>query len=173
VGAGPVRRKFAHDWDEVNYLRDKLLYWFYDRGDRRRALPYADRLAELLARISADHAAILGEECWSLVHEVNGDLAAAISARENEIRLIRRLWEVSENSPNRADVLDGYGPADLSDRLDLLAALYRNAGRLDDALAALRGSRQLCDTAGVPFDGADLLEEFEAEKESGQVVRAG
>jgi tetratricopeptide (TPR) repeat protein len=150
-----------------------VLYWFYDQGNRRKALPYAERLAELLARVAADHAAILGEECWSLVHELKGDLTAAITARENQIRLIRRLWEASKQSPVREAALAGYGPADLSDRLDLLAILYRDAGRLEEALAALQESKRVSEAAGVPFDGADLLEEFQAEKEAGRVVRAG
>ena len=25
------RRKFANEWDEIGYLYDKVLYWFYER----------------------------------------------------------------------------------------------------------------------------------------------
>jgi tetratricopeptide (TPR) repeat protein len=163
-GAGPTRRKFAHEWDEISYLYHKLLHWLYGRQNRRTSQKFADRLDELLRRASPDHEAILGEECWSLIWEARGDLDQAIAFRENEIRLIHKLWRASANSPVRDAVLKGYGPDDLSDRMDLLANLYRDAGRLDDAIKTLRQSKRLCEEHGVPFDGEEMLQEFQEEK---------
>jgi hypothetical protein len=93
-----------------------------------------------------------------------GELAKAIEHRKNEIGLIRRLHEVSRNTPAEDLMHEQYGYADLSDRLDLLATLYHDAGQLDQALAALQESRQLCETHGIPFDGTDLLREYSSEK---------
>src|SRR5258707_9827365 len=49
---------------------------------------------------------------------------------------------------------------DLSDRLDLLAMLYRDSGNLSKAISALEESKRLCDEHGVKFDGYDILEEY-------------
>lgn len=161
----PDRRKFASEWDEITYLYHKLLYWLYEREDARRARPYADRLQELLPKASPDHEAVFGEECWSLVYETRGNLRKAIEHRENEIRLIRRLYEIVRDAPDQAAIaLKNYGYSDLSDRLDLLAILYRGTGDLDRALAILRESKRLCEKHGVRFDGEDLVEEYSAEK---------
>jgi tetratricopeptide (TPR) repeat protein len=164
------RRKFANEWDEVGYLYDKLLYWLYQRQDARKTRPYAERLAELLPKADPDHEAILGEECWSLVHEANGNLQNAIEHRKNEIRLIRRLHELARKAPDPEAVRKHYGYADLSDRLDLLATLYHASGNLDQAVGCLLESRQLCKKHGVKFDGKDILQEYLEEKRASQNV---
>jgi tetratricopeptide (TPR) repeat protein len=156
----PVRRKFAGMWDEIGYLHDRLLYWLYGRADPRKARPHAERLARLLPRAAPDHDAILGEECWSLVYETRGDLRKAIEHRENEIRLIRRLHDVSRGAPNEEDMLEGYGYDDLSDRLDLLATLYHDNGQLGRAIDILGESKKLCASHRFKFDGEDLLREY-------------
>src|SRR4051812_20364850 len=94
------RRKFANEWDEIGYLYDKLLYWLYQREDSRKARPYAKRLERLLPKAAPENDAIFGEECWSLVHETNGNLRKAIEHRENEIRLIRRLHQLARKAPH-------------------------------------------------------------------------
>lgn len=160
----PNRRKFAGDWDKIGHLYDKLLYWLYQRENARRALPFAERLRPLLSKVAREHEAIFGEECWSLLHEVKGDLAKAIEHRENEIRLIRRLHQVSRNTPGDQPALDGYGYDDLSDRLDLLAVLYYRRGDLDKAIRTLQESKQLCEKHGAKFDGVDLLRDYLQEK---------
>jgi tetratricopeptide (TPR) repeat protein len=159
-----TRRKFKSDWDEIEYLYHKILSWFYERGDRSKALRFCDRLEGLLRRASPDHLAILGEECWSLVYEVRGDLRKAIEHRKNEIRLIKRLRKSALNSPQRDFLLHGYDISDLSDRYDLLAILYHDAGDLPTALKVLRQSKQLCEAHGIPFDGQDILDEYLAER---------
>ncbi len=155
----PQRRKFAHEWDEIDHLYRKLLYWLYGREDIGKARPYADRLEKLLAVAAPHHDAIFGEECWSLVHEVKGDFAQAIQHRENEISLIRRLHEVCRSLPNKDVALEGYGYQNLSDRLDLLAGLYLDCDRLEEAVTLLQESQQLCRAHGIRYDGEDMLQE--------------
>jgi tetratricopeptide (TPR) repeat protein len=162
------RRKFNSDWDEILYLRDKVLTAFYGRGDRRDALRFCGRLERLLRKADPKEEAILGAECRALLWEVRGDLDKAIRYREHEITLIKRLRRISARSPVRDWVLAGYGISDLSDRLDLLAILYHNRGDLRTALNILRRSKRLCQAHGEPFDGQDLLDEYAAEARLGQ-----
>jgi tetratricopeptide (TPR) repeat protein len=160
----PIRHKFANEWDQIGYLYDRLLYWLYERQDARKARRYADRLERLLPKADPDHQAILGEECWSLVYETKADLRKAIEHRKNEIRLIRRLHDISRNAPYEDLVLKDYGYDDLSDRLDLLAILYHDAGHLDKALTTLQDSKRLCDRHGIKFDGEDIWQEYMQEE---------
>lgn len=165
----PLRRhKFANDWDEVEYLYQKLLYWLYEREDAAKAASYANRLERLLRSVDPSHESILGEECWSLVYETRGDLSKAIEHRENEIRLMRRLHELARASAEDSLALEDRGYDDLSDRLDLLATLYHDGGELDRAISLLRESEQLCKAHEIEFDGQDLLDEYLAEKNSSQ-----
>src|SRR5262249_50628769 len=90
----PTRRRFATPWDEIQYLREKVLFWFYGTRSRPdRARPFARRLAKLLPAVDSKQESILGQECRSLICELNGDLAGAIRHREREITRIRRLHE--------------------------------------------------------------------------------
>lgn len=160
----PDRRTFAGAWEEISYLRDKLLYWLYQRADTGKARRYAQRMERLLSRAAPDHDAVLGEECWALVYETKGDLGAAIQARENEVRQIRRLHELSHGASYEAIALKDYGYDDLSDRLDLLAGLYHDNGEFDKAITTLRESRKLCQEHGLEFNGEDMLQEYVEEK---------
>ncbi|HUY35105.1 MAG TPA: hypothetical protein VMV69_20315 [Pirellulales bacterium] len=164
VDAPRDRRKFANEWDEIEYLYDKLLYWLYQRENVGKARPYAERLGSLLPRAAPGGETIFGEECWSLVYESRGDLPNAIEHRKNEVRLIRRLHELARNVRQRDLVLKDYGHEDLSDRLDLLATLYHDAGELEHALSTLRESKRICEAHGIKFDGDDLLREYLEER---------
>jgi hypothetical protein len=152
-----TRRKFAGHWDEIDYLYHKLLHWFYERKDRRRAKPYCDRLERLLDEFCTDDHVIVPEECRSLICEIRGDLPGAIKHRENEIRLIKRLHRISENTPSNNFALSQYDYSDLSDRLDLLATLYREAGKPKRALRVLEESKKLCAAHGINFAGQELM----------------
>jgi tetratricopeptide (TPR) repeat protein len=158
-----TRRTFYHEWDEIDYLYMKILHWFYGEGNRRKAMPFCARLEALLEKTPDAHEAILGEECWSLICELRGDLAGAIAYREREIELIKRLHRISVNTPGRDIVLREYGYSDLSDRFDLLAILYHDAGNLSKAIQVLKESRRLCQRHGIAFDGEDLLRDYLAE----------
>ncbi|HET6883726.1 MAG TPA: hypothetical protein VFI31_26465 [Pirellulales bacterium] len=160
------RRKFANDWDEIEYLYQKLLYWLYEREDPAKAATYADRLEQLLLSVDPRHESILGEECWSLIYETRGDIAKAIEHRENEIRLMRRLHELTRDAAENSLALEGRGLGHLSDRLDLLAMLYHDRGEVDRAISLLRESKQLCQAHGIEFDGQDILDEYLQERGS-------
>lgn len=147
-------------WDEAERLYDKLLYWLYKREAPAKARPYADRLEGLLACLDPRQQAIFGQECRSLAREANEDLAGAIKHRKKEIRLIRALQASSRGKPEEGFAFTAYGNDDLSDRLDLLAELYRANGDPDKAIATLKESRKLCAKNGIPFDGEDLLQEL-------------
>jgi hypothetical protein len=162
------RRKFAGARDEMDYLYHKLLYWLYERQDRARASAFGERLARLLSRASPTHDAIFPEECRSLICEARDDRRGAITHRMTELRLIKRLHETSRHTPQEGDVFGLYGYEDLRDRLDLLATLYHDSGALDQALAVLRESKQLCDEHGISFDADDILEECLEEKRKSQ-----
>jgi hypothetical protein len=158
-----TRRKFRSEWDEINYLRDKVLYWFYEREDQRKALRFCDRLQTLVERASADHESILGEECWALLCEIRGDLTGAIAYREHEIEQIKKLFRISAKSTQRDFIFQTFDYSDLGDRLDLLAILYHDTGNLKKAVVLLKESRQLCKRHRIPFEGEDLLRDYLAE----------
>jgi hypothetical protein len=167
-GAKQSRRRFKTPWDEIKYLYHKVLYWLYDRQERRHALPFCERLQTLLADTDPQHESILGEECLSLIYEAKKDLPKAIHHREEEIKRIKQLWKSAAHAGNRDIILESYGPPDLSDRLDLLAILWRDAGDEQKSIRLLRESQRLCEEHGIPFDGEDLLQEFAIEK--GEVI---
>jgi hypothetical protein len=165
----PDRRKFADARDQIDYLYHKLLYWLYEREDKVRARGFAKRLAHLLSKSSPGHDAIFPEECWSLICEAKHDLAGAIKHRENEVRLIKRLHEISRSTPQQDAVFRLYGFDDLSDRLDLLAVLYHDNCNLDKAISTLHESRQLCEKQGIKFDGEEMIQEYLEEKACSKV----
>jgi hypothetical protein len=158
------RRRFKTPWDEIRYLYHKVLYWLYDRLDRRRALLFCERLQTLLKDTDPNRESILGEECMSLIYEAKKDLPKAIYHREEEIKRIKQLWKSAAHAGNRDLIFESYGPPDLSDRLDLLAILWRDAGNEQKGIRLLRESQRLCEEHGIPFDGEDLLQEFTAEE---------
>jgi hypothetical protein len=156
--APPTKRKFATDWEEIDYLYFKILHWFYGRHDRRRASAFADRLWRLVAEADPKEEAILGASCRAILAEVEGDLHAAIRYRKKEIALLRRLQQLIPP----AEVMPG--PDDISDRLDLMAILYWNLGDLAQAERILEESKQLCESSGIKFDGKDLLRDVRKER---------
>jgi tetratricopeptide (TPR) repeat protein len=154
-----TRRKFASVADEIDYLYNKILTWYYEKGNLAKSRRYAARMKKLLPRDTSAPGSIFGEECWSLVCEIEGDRPAAIRHRENEIRLIRRLHTITTKD-QWALVSQFYGYSDLSDRMDLLALSYDEIGQTDRAIRILRESKALCVRRRIPFDGEEILEEL-------------
>ena len=152
----PVQRKFDGDWDRILYCYHKILFWFYARHNRSKAVRFCRTLEPLLKKVDSKHESIRGEECRSLLYEVRGDIDKAIEHRKSEIRLIQRLQQFKSG-------FEDYGPDDLADRLDLLSILYRDAGDIRQALKAVRESKSLCLRHRIRFDAQDLLNEYEAE----------
>jgi hypothetical protein len=142
----------------------RLLRWLYEDQNPVRARPVADRLEDLLARASDDEVgAIFAEECRSLISEARGDLQDAIKHRQNEIRRILHLHEISRSTESENFVFTQYDYEDLRDRLYILASLYHENGDLERAIETLKTSRQLCLQRGLEFDWADVLREYEEE----------
>lgn len=158
-----TRRKFASAWDEIKYLYDKLLYWFYSRQLPQRARVYAKRLQKLVKQVDGDEKSILGQECRSLICEIHGDLAGAIRHREEEIRKIRRLHKISENTPQWDLACRDMDYTYLSDQLDLLALLYDAAGDTRKAIRTLEESKEFCGQHQIPFGGQKILKELRAD----------
>jgi hypothetical protein len=151
------QRRFEGHWDEILYLYQKILYWFYPVRDRERAMYFSRRLARRLRESKIGGEAIKGQECWALIYEVQGRPASAIKHRKKEIDLIKRLLTIAPR-------IGGYRVEDLADRLELLAIVYHDAGQLSTAISTLEESRLRCRRAGIPFDGKDLLTDYCLEK---------
>ena len=154
--AAPAGKKPRGGWAEINR--------FYERANRPAALRYGERFFDLLTKNADGHDSIFGEECWSLLFELRKDLHEAVKHKEHEIELIQQLWEVSANTPGMTVVLRTYGIGDLADRLDLLAILYHDAGRLDTAILTLMRSKWLCESFKVAFESENLLQDYLYEK---------
>ncbi len=159
-----VTRSRNHDAgaaDEIERLYLELLHSFYEEEDRERAHKVADRLEAALAAQPEFVGSIRVEEIHSLIAELRGDLAEAVRRRESEIERIRQLHGLAVNTPGRDFVFRQYDYSDLSDRLDILATLYAEQSNFDRAVEVLRESREVCESHQVPFDGRELLDEYE------------
>ncbi len=156
--------------EEVETLYASLIDAFYDKGDRERARQIATELQQILNNRPDVADSIRGEEIRSLIAELNGNLQEAIRRREGEIRKILELHSLACGKPSWAYVFRQYDYSDVSDRLDLLASLYANAGDWEWAIATLRESKAYCNGHGIPFDGQDLLDEFEQERANPEEV---
>ncbi len=97
----------AQKWREIDDAYHKLLYWYYDRQNLAKARPIARRLERLLSEVSSDQQTILREGAWSLVLECKSDLLGAIKRRENEIRLMKRLLQISLKAPDPKAIRPG------------------------------------------------------------------
>ena len=163
VAPPPARRSFVSGWDEIVYLYHRLLHWFYGRSSPARARPFARRLERLLRREAADHQAIKGEECWSLVHELKGNLPRAIEYRLSEIRLMKRLLAAKEREEKGRSGARHYWPhnhSDLAERLAILAILYSHSGDLRRARASIKAAKRLSEVHGFEFDSQELFDDL-------------
>jgi len=98
------------------------------------------------------------------VSETKGDLKNAIRHRENEIRLIRRLHQLSQGTESEAYAFSQYDYEDLADRLYLLATLYHDSGDLDKAIATLEETKRLSEAQGLEFEWRDDVREWLKER---------
>lgn len=152
----------ATPWRQIDGLYHDLLLAFYKRQDRTAARRIAPKLSKLIASHDPLCQTVLGASSRSLLAELQGDWWSAIVARKREIELIKRL-------------LDPKLPAgvasthrDISDRMDLLASLYWNAGDLHRAERTLLDSQRYCAEHRIKFDGADMLRELRGEMRASQ-----
>jgi ATP/maltotriose-dependent transcriptional regulator MalT len=152
---------------EVGHLYDMAVDWLYERQNPSRARRYTNRLRQLVQTSDPNAESIFTQECLSLAHEADGDLAQAIRHRENEILLIHRLHKLAQGRDKaHADFLLGqYDGADLRDRLYLLATLYRASGNLDQAISSLQECRNLCRERRLKFDWEVTLQNYLVEEQ--------
>lgn len=154
----PTRRKFNGKWDELEYLYGKCLYWFYQRGSRYKALPFAMRIEQLLGTLPRAEETARGNECLAILKEIAKDWEKAIDFRRREIAIYEEI--LSDESTDDFSVRDGiiidYRPEDLADRYDLLALELLEVGKHEDALEALERSKQVCEAYGLAFDGDEI-----------------
>ena len=107
----------------------------------------------------------------ALIAEANEDWLGAVRHRQAEITRLRKQLDSGEpGSEPLLGMLEKYSYdfSDLWDRYDLLAIALRHAGRLAEAIDALKTSKHICESKGLAFDGADLLSEFEADAATGR-----
>ncbi len=148
------------DWPAAKRLYDKVLDTFYGKRDITRAAPHALRLLRALDRLDPAARTLPGNEYRAVIAEVDGDIEGAIRHRLREIRMFDRLIKAGRLSTARL------GMDEYADRLDLLAALYLDAGQLDLAEKTIRRSEAVCRGAGIPFDGKDIKADIERAKAS-------
>src|SRR5262245_18753844 len=152
-----ARRRFSSVWQEIDYLYDQVVRWFCDAHDRKRAEPFAKRLVGLLKQEPSAGPTPFTKGAWSLLHELDGDLAAAIVHRASEVRLLKRLFAVAITRSSFDLVLAYYDYQDLVNRLERLAALYHDTGRIEGAINTCEEARHLAATHGLRFGGETLL----------------
>ena len=143
-------------------IYDKAIDWLYSRNCPDRAKPYTLQLRRLVDKSDPEREAIFTHECLALADEAEGNLAQAIKHRLEEIRLIRRLHKLArgQDSRNADYIFRQYGPADLRDRLYLLARLYGATGNLRKAIASLEESKKVCEASGIKFEQEKLLRKY-------------
>ncbi|MCI0360642.1 MAG: hypothetical protein L0211_19370 [Planctomycetaceae bacterium] len=150
----------AKAWREIDELHGRMMEALYRREDRRAAAKMAPRLRALLARHDPSCETILGAAARVLLAELDGDFWSAIRAREREIELLRLL--IDDELPPEVRTR----PADIGDRLDLLAGLYWDSEDLDRAEEILLESQRWCAEHKVKFDGRAMLNELRKEMRS-------
>lgn len=152
-----IRRSFKNPWDEIDYLYQQVLYWFYEKENRSRCYPYAFRLQRLLAQTDPRTESLLGMDARAVLAELARDWREAIQYRTKAINSLLRL---QRNDRLRQVHLT---PDDLRDRMDLLAIHYWDAGQPRRALKTLAEAEAFCQASGIPFDGANIRDEITAE----------
>jgi len=131
------QRNFATVWAELEYLCGKIHHWLYERHEKSSAGRFRNRLNRVLTRLPQNDLAILREEGWSLLHELQNEIALAIQHRKREIQLLERLHESVRHSIDAgeydatmgASIIAKWDSTALKKRRTILDALTRREGR--------------------------------------------
>ena len=135
--APKTRRTFSEPSDELAYLADKIEYWLYERGNVAAAERFGPRFEALLQTNSRRLQGSIIYSVWSaLLYDLQDDMAREIKSREELVHLLRRLLEI--DGP-----VGGFEWIDLIEELEVLAALYEDAGDLPRAEATAAAAEQL------------------------------
>jgi hypothetical protein len=78
-------------WGEVNNICQRVHRHLYETRNTTAAKRYRRRLESITKQLPENDLAILREEALALLHELEGDLSAAVRHREREVGLIERL----------------------------------------------------------------------------------
>jgi hypothetical protein len=152
-------------WAEAKNLYVQLLQSFYERNEKAKTKSFALSLLRLIDTLDPSSKTLPGNEYRALIAEIDGDVDEAIRYREV---LVSKIDEYARTHRLKDIAIE---PGDYADQLDLLAILYCQSGRLSDAETAIEKSASICQEAGVPFDGKDVLKQIErARKTTTQVA---
>src|SRR5438067_13852883 len=86
-----TQRTFANAWGELDYMYKKVRSWLYVRQQRTRAGHYADRLRHILSELPENGSAIIREEGFALLYELEHKTDQVIIHRQRPVHLMPRL----------------------------------------------------------------------------------
>lgn len=122
-----TQRSFATPWGELDYLCKKIRFWLYARRQKPNAERYSARLHHVLRNLPENDMAIIREEGWALLCELQEKIGDAIIHRRREIHLMERLLEHARtggySESTRAYMLADRDSTALRERRSVLAAL--------------------------------------------------
>ena len=119
-------------------------------GKTAKAVRLGLHLSRLVEKLDPNCEVLLGMAGRCLIAELDDDYEEAIRYRKMELAGVKKL--LAELQP---EILESIAmeASDYSDGLDLLAWDCLQAGRYDEALAALAESEAYCKEHGIAFDG--------------------
>jgi hypothetical protein len=154
----PTRRSFEGPWDEIAYLFAKVQYW-HDRGNLANARRYVPRLKALVQSEEDWHLATLGQEAWSYIAELRGDLcSASLTLQAAMDSIISHFERNPDPGETGTEALMEKFRAPLYRRL---AELYLRQNQPYGALVTLRRAAALCTQMGYAFEATALLRKLE------------
>jgi len=122
-----TQRKFASPWGELNYLCMKIRYWLYTRKQKPGAERYLQRLERVLGDVPENDLAIIREEGFALLCELQGSIDKAIAHLKREVELMKRLHREAQSPQydvsTRAYMLRDRDVADLQERWAIIELL--------------------------------------------------
>lgn len=128
-----TKRRFRTPWAELDYLCAKIRHWLYVGSNPARARRFESRLERVLRKLDDADLAVLRQEGWALLHELRGEMAAAIKHRKREIELTERLY---------ASVRESVAKGDYGEDTAAWVLNHRDQSALDERRAILRRLEQ-------------------------------
>ncbi|MCK4660926.1 MAG: hypothetical protein KAV82_15505 [Phycisphaerae bacterium] len=140
----PNRRNFIHEWDEIDYLHEKLGYWLETRQSRYHARRFVTRLKELVSRKDPKHEVILGAACRAAIANCEQNLSEEIHYTKHYISLLRELLKDGFECPY-------YDWSAVRNETAVLAVLYAESGQAGLADKTILEVKRLCSKHGLSF----------------------
>ena len=123
------RRAFHHVWDELSYCSQKAHYYMYVASRWTLARRYVLRMKSMLPSIKGNRSALVRARSRALCFEFDGRWARGLVCREEELRLVKRLY-ATFGGPQAVDwrakwfVQSGYARRDVLARLVAIGRVY-------------------------------------------------